>query len=40
MSESNKKPSARVTLYPITAAVWRNQSRDGDAFYSTSFERR
>ncbi len=40
MSDTNKKPAARVTLYPITATIWRNEGKDGDAFYSTAFERR
>ena len=40
MSDSNKKPAARVTLYPVTATIWRNEGKDGDAFYSTAFERR
>jgi len=40
MSDSNKKPAARVTLYPVTATIWRNESKDGETFYSTAFERR
>lgn len=36
----NKKPAARVTIYPITATIWRNENRDGEVFFSTAFERR
>jgi hypothetical protein len=39
MSDS-KKPAARVTLYPVTATIWRNEGKDGESFYSTAFERR
>lgn len=38
MSDTNKKPAARVTISPITATIWRNETRDGAAFYSTVFE--
>lgn len=40
MSDTNKKPAARVTLYPVTATIWRNENKDGETFYSTAFERR
>lgn len=40
MSESNKQPAARIALHPVYATVWQNESRDGDVFYSTAFERR
>jgi hypothetical protein len=36
----NKKPAARVTISPITATIWRNETRDGTPFYSTVFESR
>ena len=39
MTDTNKKPAAKVTLYPITAAVWRNESKEGDTFYSVTLER-
>ena len=32
------KPAAKVTLYPISAAIWRNEN-EGRAFYSATFER-
>jgi hypothetical protein len=36
----NKTPAAKVTLYPVTAAIWRNDNNaKGDAFYSVTFER-
>ena len=40
MSDTQKKPAGRVYLHPIQAAIWRNESSDGIAFYSTTFERR
>jgi hypothetical protein len=33
-----KKPAAKVSLYPVSAAIWRNQNPKG-VFYSVSFER-
>jgi hypothetical protein len=33
-----KKPAARVTLHPVSAAIWRNQNPKG-TFYSVTFER-
>jgi hypothetical protein len=35
-----KKPTARVTMYPVTAAIWRNENGRGEAFYAVTFERR
>jgi hypothetical protein len=37
MSNSTK-PTAKVTLYPITAAIWRNENK-GQAFYSVTIQR-
>lgn len=37
-STKTVKPIARITIYPLTAAVWRNL-RDGVAYYSATFER-
>jgi hypothetical protein len=37
MSDS-KKPAAKVTLHPVSAAIWRNQNQKG-VFYSVTFER-
>lgn len=37
MSNTNK-PVARVSLYPVSASVWRNQNQKG-TFFSVSFER-
>lgn len=34
----NKKPAAKITLYPISAAIWRNEN-SGQAYYSVTFER-
>ncbi len=38
MSE-NRKPVSRVSLYPVSAAIWRNEGTNGDAFYNVTFER-
>jgi len=38
MSNSNK-PAARVTLHPVSAAIWRNQNAKGEAFYSVTIQR-
>lgn len=35
---SDKKPAARVRLYPITATIWRNQQSTGP-FYSVQFQK-
>ena len=34
----NKKPAAKVTLFPVSAAIWRNENQKG-VFYSVTFER-
>src|SRR5262249_26274704 len=39
MSDS-KKPVARVALHPVSAAIWKNDGTNGDAFYNVTFERR
>jgi hypothetical protein len=33
-----KKPAAKITLYPVSAAIWRNSNPKG-VFYSVTFER-
>jgi hypothetical protein len=34
------KPVSKVSLYPVHAAIWRNENgKKGDAFYNVSFER-
>jgi len=38
MSEQNNKPAARITMYPVSAIVWRNQTAKGVS-YSVTFER-
>jgi len=35
---SDKKPAAKVTMYPVTAAIWRNE-KEGRAFYSVAVRR-
>ena len=37
MSDS-KKPAARVSLHPVSAAIWRNHNQKG-VFYSVTFEK-
>jgi len=36
---NNKKPAAKVSIYPITAAIWKNHSSLGAGFYTVTFER-
>ncbi len=38
MSNTSKQPAAKITMYPITAAIWRNE-KDGKAFYSVTIQR-
>ena len=39
MSDS-KKPAARVSVHPVSAAIWRNENAKGDgAFYSVTLQR-
>jgi hypothetical protein len=38
MSDS-KKPAAKITLFPVSAAIWRNQNQKGEVFFSTTLER-
>ena len=33
-----KKPAAKVSLHPVSAAIWRNSNPKG-VFYSVTFER-
>jgi hypothetical protein len=37
MSDSNKKPAAKITLFPVTAAIWRNETEKG-ALYSVTYQ--
>ncbi len=34
-----RKPVAKVSLYPITAAIWRNEGPKGEIHYNVTFER-
>jgi hypothetical protein len=34
----NKKPAAKVTFFPVSAAIWANETDNG-VFYSVTFER-
>lgn len=36
---SNAKPASKISLYPVSAAIWRNEGKDGKAWYSATFER-
>ena len=38
MSDS-KKPAARVSLHPVSAAIWRNDNAKGEAFYAVTLQR-
>ena len=33
-----KKPAAKIRLYPVTAAIWRNENKQG-IFYGFTIER-
>jgi len=35
---SEKKPVHKVSFYPVSAAIWRNEGERG-AFYSVTFQR-
>ena len=35
---SNNKPVSKITLYPITAAIWRNDNAKSES-YSVTFHR-
>jgi hypothetical protein len=35
---NNSKPAAKVVMYPITAAIWRNETAKGSA-YSVTIQR-
>ena len=39
MSNSPRKPIDRVQFYPITAAIWKNETNDGKSYYSFTLER-
>jgi hypothetical protein len=34
-----KKPIARVHLYPVSIAIWRNETAKGEAFFSVTIQR-
>jgi hypothetical protein len=38
MSKNANKPVAKISLFPIAAAIWRNE-KDGRTFHSVTFER-
>jgi hypothetical protein len=39
MSDTKKKPASKLSLYPVSCAIWRNETAKGEAFYSATFER-
>lgn len=39
MSDTKKHPVERITLYPVKAAIWKNETADGKTLYSYSIER-
>jgi len=39
MSADNKKPTARVSIHPVSIAIWKNETEKG-AFYSCTLQRR
>ena len=36
---NSKKPLSKVVMYPISAAIWRNENDKGEAWYNVTFER-
>ena len=36
---SSNQPVARVRIYPISASIWKNQSSNGETFYSVTLQR-
>jgi hypothetical protein len=36
---ADTKPAARVDIWPVSAAIWRNQMAEGKIFYSVTFQR-
>jgi hypothetical protein len=36
---ADKKPATTIKFFPLSAAIWRNETKDGKAFYSVTFER-
>ena len=39
MTNEKPKPADRVNCFPVGAAIWRNVTDDGQAFYSFTLER-
>src|SRR5258708_73767 len=39
MSNKTLKPIAKLSMHPVTAAIWRHE-KDGKRWYSTTIERR
>jgi hypothetical protein len=35
---STSKPVAKITMFPITGAIWQNE-KDGKSYYSVTFQR-
>jgi hypothetical protein len=36
---ADRKPAAKIDMWPLSAAIWRNQSGEGKVFYSVTFQR-
>ena len=36
---TSKKPAVEVTLFPVSAAIWRNSSASGQPFFTATFQR-
>ena len=39
MSEENNKPIAKKKFGSVVASIWKNETEDGKAFHSVTFER-
>jgi len=36
---NNEQPFTKITLYPVTAAIWKNESAKGEPYYSFTLAR-
>ena len=39
LAEIHRQPLQRVTIFPVEAAIWRNRTKDGKAYYAVTFDR-
>lgn len=39
MPIKNNKPIHDMTIWPVRAAIWANETEEGDTFYNVTFQR-